>query len=51
MSYGEKIPETKPQETSPVAKEQAAPYPGARKAPDGNWYIQKPDGKYYKVVI
>lgn len=30
---------------APVAQ---APYPGARRAADGNWYVQK-DGKYFKV--
>jgi hypothetical protein len=25
-------------------------YPDAQKAPDGNWYIKKPDGRYERVV-
>ena len=35
---------------APEAKDEKPPMPGARKAKDGNWYVQK-DGKNFKVGI
>lgn len=35
---------------SPVLPAEQAPVPGAQKAPDGKWYLQKQDGKFYPVT-
>lgn len=40
--------ETSSSAAAPASTTETAPYPGARKAADGNWYVQK-DGKYFKV--
>lgn len=49
-----KAPVRKPLPAPPSrrnAQAPTAPYPGAKKAPDGNWYVQDPKrpGKYLKV--
>lgn len=36
--------------SAPAAAEEKPPYPGARKAKDGNWYVQK-DGKTFRVKM
>ena len=39
-----------PARLEPVQQPETPPVAGAMKAPDGKWYLQKQDGKFYPVV-